>query len=85
MRGADRIVVTDGGAVVHAVAVEETADVRLVHDDTDEEFAVPKTVADWLQFIDAEVAWVGTWLDAEEWSEAMRRRDAAEATLEGDA
>jgi len=84
-RSDDRIVVTADGQPVHVEAVTETRDVTLVHDETGEEFTVPKTVADWVQFIDDRVAWVGTWLDADGWAESMRRREAAEAKVEADA
>lgn len=75
----DRIVVTNAaGDVVHTETVTDDREVTLVANATDRTFSVPKTVADWIRFVDEEVAWVGTWLDAETAPEARTRRLEAE-------
>lgn len=82
MRGCDRIVVTDGdGTVVHATEVSDRREKTLVAEATGEAFSVPKTVADWVRFVDENVAWVGTWLDADNYGEAISRAEAAAAEV----
>lgn len=75
----DRIVVTNAaGEVVHTEAVTDDREMTLRANATDRPFDVPKTVADWVRFVDDEIGWVGTWLDAETAPEATERRREAE-------